>query len=105
MHKISIIFGSRRIELGYMEEMYFHHAQELGIRALTKEQKAQALMNAILDRGRVLLEMDELCFCACHMYPGTYPTSRERPCSHCGHVHEDGEMPGSIREGWIPRVD
>jgi hypothetical protein len=42
------------------------------------------------------------CFCACHVYPGTYPTSQQRPCSMCGHVNEEGYVSGwNGRNGWV----
>lgn len=41
------------------------------------------------------------CRCACHTYPGVYPTTPERPCSVCGHVNEEGYFPGTEREGWV----
>jgi len=42
------------------------------------------------------------CYCACHEYPGIYPTTPERPCRVCGHVNEFGYYPwGSSRFGWV----
>lgn len=47
------------------------------------------------------LEGMERCFCDCHTHPGTYPTTRERPCGVCGHVNLYGYFPGTSREGWV----
>lgn len=42
------------------------------------------------------------CYCDCHQYPGTYPTTIQRPCKVCGHVNELGYHPwGSSRFGWV----
>lgn len=42
------------------------------------------------------------CYCDCHQYPGTYPTTIERPCRFCGHINELGYYPwGSSRFGWV----
>lgn len=40
------------------------------------------------------------CYCYCHVFPGTYPTSEGRPCSLCGHVHGKGQLIGTIQDGW-----
>lgn len=44
---------------------------------------------------------DKPCHCPCHTYPGIYPTSKEKPCLICGHVHSEGNMTGSIVDGFI----
>ena len=41
------------------------------------------------------------CHCDCHAHPGTYPTSEEKPCSVCGHVHIQGYFPGYAADGWV----
>ena len=49
--------------------------------------------------------MAKRCHCACHEYPGTYPTNEGRPCGVCGHIHSEGYMPGTVRDGWVSYVD
>ena len=46
---------------------------------------------------------EKKCFCACHEYPGVYPTPPHDPCHHCNHVHSEGKSLG-YRMGWI-KVD
>lgn len=44
------------------------------------------------------------CFCACHEYPGTYPTGPDKPCGYCAHIDAEGVMLGTLRDGWTPRA-
>jgi hypothetical protein len=42
------------------------------------------------------------CHCACHVYPGIYPTTPQRPCAMCGHVNAEGWTSGwNGRDGWV----
>jgi hypothetical protein len=45
------------------------------------------------------------CFCACHEYPGTYPTAADKPCGYCAHINDGGQMLGTSRDGWTRTRD
>lgn len=61
----------------------------------TAAEREEALL-AEIARLKTQASHTSLCTCACHTYPGTYPTSKARPCGVCGHYLGQPTIAGAL---------
>ena len=50
---------------------------------------------------RVYVSPNARCYCDCHEYPGSMPTTDAHPCSICRHVNSHGYIVAGHRSGWV----